>query len=131
MADWIIPCNPQYYDVFSAFSELSYIDWRQSAKNIMVGDYVYIYISSPVKEIRYKCIVEKTALPFVEIDDAKYIRQPSKLNNSDRYMRLRCIKQYPEKLLSFCVLKEHDLRGSIQGPRRAPAPISKLLYSLD
>ena len=44
ITDWIIPCNPKYYDVFGAFDKMETIDWRQTAKNIEPGDAVYIYV---------------------------------------------------------------------------------------
>ncbi len=42
MENWIIPCNPIFYDVIGAFTKLKRIDWKQSMKNINVGDNVYI-----------------------------------------------------------------------------------------
>ena len=38
MADWVIPCNLKYYNVEGAFKNLKRIDWKQSAKNIEIGD---------------------------------------------------------------------------------------------
>ena len=53
MNSWIIPCNPKNYDVIRAFQNLKEIDWKQSVKNIDTGDKVYIYVSSPYKQILY------------------------------------------------------------------------------
>ncbi len=44
MAEWIVPCNIKYYDVVNAFKRLNCIDWKQTNRNIKVGDIVYIYI---------------------------------------------------------------------------------------
>jgi hypothetical protein len=33
MEDWIIPCNPETYDLFGAFDSLQTVDWRQRAKS--------------------------------------------------------------------------------------------------
>ena len=38
MADWIIPCNPEYYDIVGSFEKLDSVDWRQSTTGIMPGD---------------------------------------------------------------------------------------------
>lgn len=53
MTEWIIPCNLKYYDVKGAFSKFKAIDWKQSAKNICVGDIVYIYVGKPISAIKY------------------------------------------------------------------------------
>ena len=34
MEDWIIPCNPETYDLFGAFDSLQTVDWRQRAKSM-------------------------------------------------------------------------------------------------
>lgn len=46
--DWIIPCNPKYYNVKCAMTDLKIVDWKQSNKNISAGDIVYIYVGSPI-----------------------------------------------------------------------------------
>ena len=54
MTSWIIPCNVKHFDIVSAFSEMSSLEWRQSTK-ISVGDDIYIYVGTPVQAILYKC----------------------------------------------------------------------------
>ena len=53
---WIIPCNPKYYDIISAFDNLNVIEWNQT-NNAAVGDTVYIYVGEKYKSIMYKCEV--------------------------------------------------------------------------
>ena len=53
---WIIPANPKYYDVESAFAKDDVIDWKQGS-GINTGDTVYMYVGSPVSAILYKCKV--------------------------------------------------------------------------
>lgn len=78
---WVIPSNPKFYDVESAFAELEAIEWRQSTY-IQAGDTVYIYMASPVNALRYKCVAEETDLYGpAEIDDLRfYIGKPDKEN---------------------------------------------------
>ena len=45
MEKWIIPCNVKYYDVEKAFSEFKIFDWKQSNKNMQIGD-MYIFMSA-------------------------------------------------------------------------------------
>lgn len=72
---WVIPCNVQYYDVAGAFNKFNVIDWKQS-KNLnkaKTGDIVYIYISSPVKSIKYQCLIKEVNKPKATIDDSEFV----------------------------------------------------------
>ena len=68
MANWMIPCNPKYFDVFGAYSKLKTIDWNQSVKSIAVGDIVYIYVGKPVQAIMFKTRVIATGITCDEVD---------------------------------------------------------------
>ena len=82
--DWIIPCNPKYYNVKCAMTDLKIVDWKQSNKNISAGDIVYIYVGSPISAIKYQCKVNKANIPFCEIGDSKYeIQQMSLYKEND------------------------------------------------
>lgn len=69
---WLIPANPNIYDIESAFNDLEFIDWRKNA-NYSVGDYVYIYVSRPIQTIEYLCEVIETYVDKNSlINDKKY-----------------------------------------------------------
>ena len=74
---WVIPCDPKYYDVESAFRKLDEIEWRQSTY-ISPGDDVYIYVASPVKALRFKCKAVETDLygPSDAGDEKFYLGSP-------------------------------------------------------
>lgn len=131
MSAWIIPCNLKYYDVDSAFSTLTRIDWKQSLKNVEVGDIVYIYVGTPVKAIRYKCLVNKVNLPAPEIDDSDYIRNGEPYLGYGNLMELELIRAYDAERLSLSKLREHGLKGNIQGPCSLPACIVPLINSAE
>lgn len=115
--EWIIACNPFYYDVIGAFNELENIEWKQST-NIRANDIVYIYVSSPIKEIKYKCIAKKVNLNYAErINDSKFIIDGTNYENYGRYMELELITKYEDKQFTYEDLKQHGLT-SVQGPRR-------------
>ena len=63
---WIIPSNKKYFDSEAAFAKLHEINWKQSFK-ANIGDIVYIYVTAPVKAIKFKCVVTKTDLAESEI----------------------------------------------------------------
>lgn len=49
VTEWVIICNPDYYDLKGAFQKYSTIDWKQSNK-ICEGDLVYIYVGASRSE---------------------------------------------------------------------------------
>ncbi len=118
MTEWIIPCNLKYYDVKGAFSKFKAIDWKQSAKNICVGDIVYIYVGKPISAIKYKCRVNKTNLSKVEIDDSEFVINGENYENYGNHMELELIREYADTELTRDMLVENGLKGNIQGPRR-------------
>lgn len=118
MTEWIIPCNLKYYDVKGAFSKFKAIDWKQSAKNICVGDIVYIYVGKPISAIKYKCRVNKTNLSKVEIDDSEFVINGENYENYGNHMELELIREYADTELTRDMLVENGLKGNIQGPIR-------------
>jgi len=125
MTEWIIPCNLKYYDVKGAFSKFKAIDWKQSAKNICVGDIVYIYVGKPISAIKYKCRVNKTNLSKVEIDDSEFVINGENYENYGNHMELELIREYAGTELTRDMLVENGLKGNIQGPRRVDVLIQE------
>ena len=125
MTDWIIPCNLKYYDVKGAFSKFTAIDWKQSAKNICVGDIVYIYVGKPISAIKYKCRVNKANLSKVEIDDSEFVINGENYENYGNHMELELIREYAGTELTRDMLVENGLKGNIQGPRRVDVLIQE------
>lgn len=125
MTEWIIPCNLKYYDVKGAFSKFKAIDWKKSAKNICVGDIVYIYVGKPISAIKYKCRVNKTNLSKVEIDDSEFVINGENYENYGNHMELELIREYAGTELTRDMLVENWLKGNIQGPRRVDVLIQE------
>ncbi len=108
--EWIIPANPNYFDVISYIESLEIFSWKQP-KNIKLNDTVYIYLGAPYSAILYKCKV-------IELDIYK--------DKNDRTMNLKLIKKYNKTKYTFSKLKEYGL-NSIRSPRRIPDKLSKHL----
>ena len=125
MTEWIIPCNLKYYNVKGAFSKFKAIDWKQSAKNICVGDIVYIYVGKPISAIKYKCRVNKTNLSKVEIDDSEFVINGENYENYGNHMELELIREYADTELTRDMLVENGLKGNIQDPRRVDVLIQE------
>lgn len=130
MNSWIIPCNPKNYDVIKAFQDLKEIDWKQSVKNIDAGDKVYIYVSSPYKQILYQCVVVKTNLLAREIDDMDYVIDGTPFLNYGPHMRLQMIRKLNGLELNLSALKKRGLRGNIQGPRTVSGELLDYIESV-
>lgn len=130
MTNWIIPCNPKNYDVIGAFEHLEQIDWKQSVKKIDAGDIVYIYVSKPYHKIMYKCVVIKTNLPFIGIDDSAFVKDGTPYLNYGTHMRLKKVSSLDCKGLDLWTLKEKGLRGNIQGPMRLSGELLKYIETI-
>lgn len=128
-ARWLIAANPSKYDVMSAFAELVKVDWRQTF-NANVGDIVYIYVSDSVKEIRFKCRINKTELSELEIEDSQFNVSDEFDGSYDRYMELEPIKQYSGPAYGRDELMKHGFKSPL-GPMRVPAELQAYLDSLE
>ena len=104
--EWIVPANPKYYDIESAFKHNKIINWKQSS-DVKIGDIVYIYVGSPVSALLYKCKVLKNNIPYSYSDSnvkMKYI------------MKIELLEEYSKELFPFSILKEYGVRA-VRGPR--------------
>lgn len=112
MAEWTIICNPNYYDIFGAFNKLKKINWKQPT-SIEEGDIVYIYITKPIQEIRFKCKVTKTGIPYTETSDDNSefdFDEPDDVHD-DLYMEIELINWFNAGLLTYKELKENGLKN--------------------
>lgn len=123
--DWIIPANPNIYDVFSAFQHLEMIDWRQRA-NYKLGDIIYIYCSKPYQKIMFKCQVVKTDISDDIIDDTQFqLKENESLDSSKerRFARLKLLDTTDNELLHVNYLNQNGLKSRIQGPIKLIEPL--------
>lgn len=96
---WVIPCNPKYYDIVTAFDDLGVIEWSHST-NTSVDDTVYIYVDEKYKAIMYKCKVISADLYGNRSDeDYPYYKDLAK-NPDIRYMKLKLIEKYGSRQVS-------------------------------
>lgn len=124
---WIIPCNPKYYDIVGAFSELNVIEWNQTTST-MVGDTVYIYVGGSYKAILYKCEVIAANLHGNRTTDDHKFYIDMKKQPDACYMKLRLVKQYAPDELPLQKLKENGLTN-IQGRSKLSQQLDKFIKS--
>lgn len=119
MKSWILTSNQQYYRVNDALRELGAIEWHhtKATKNISDGDIVYIYISSPVKKIQWKCQVVNSHKNNCDIDDSDYNIGPALVYDGP-YIELKVIKEMKAgSLLDYDRLTRYGLKSKLQGPQ--------------
>ena len=115
--EWLIPANPKYYDVRTAFENAREINWKQGA-GIKKGDTVFMYVAAPVSAILYKCKVTETDIPYKYNDGNVHMKA---------LMRIKLQKKY--KPTGFPLEKLRDTYGiySVRGPRSVPHALSEAL----
>ena len=82
--EWIIPSNPKYFDIISAFNETDTINWKQG-KGIKKNDIIFMYVAAPVSAILYKCRVTETDIPYRHVSDKLQISSLMKITLLKRY----------------------------------------------
>lgn len=122
---WIIPCNPQYYDIVAAFDNMETIEWSQST-NTSVGDTVYIYVGEKYKAVMYKCEVVAADLYGNRSDeDQPYYKDLTK-DPEGRYMKLQLLEKYAPDKYPLKELKENGL-ASVQGRSKVTVQLMRYL----
>ena len=113
--EWIIPSNPQYFDIVHAFDSVKEIVWKQGA-GIKKGDTVFMYVGMPVSAILYKCKVTETDIPYRFQREGLTIRS---------LMKIRLLKRYDPSRFTFDVLNEQYHIFAVRGPRGVPEDLSE------
>ena len=112
--EWIIPANPKFYDIESAFEKAKIIDWKQSS-SVKVGDTVFMYVAAPVSAILYKCKVVEVDIPYDYQDKNLTITT---------LMKIKLMHRYDRRQFTFDRLKEDYGIYSVRGPRGVPNSLS-------
>lgn len=115
-AKWLVPANPNYFDLEKAFSENETIIWKQTT-HIKENDVVYLYVTAPVSAIIYKCLVVKVnqSYPYRDKNIAmKYV------------MHIHLMTKYDKQAYTLETLKKYGVT-SVRGPRHVPDTLGALL----
>ncbi len=102
---WIVPANPAYYDIDGAFAENEEIFWKQG-RGIKEGDTAFVYLAAPASEVRYRCLVTETDIPYVYTDENVSMKS---------VMKIKLLERYPEGRYSMARLRELGIKF-IRGP---------------
>ena len=106
---WLVPANPQYYDIEKAFAESDTILWKQS-NSVAVGDTIYLYIAAPYSCGLYKCEAVEVDIPYEYRDDNVQMQ---------KVMKIKRLHKYDRSAFGIDALKAHGIK-SVRGPRSVP-----------
>lgn len=102
MNNWIMPVNPKKFDIISYLNNHNEFVWK-AKKHFKLNDAVYVYISSPIQEIRYKCVCVKESVDDETLNANNY----AKIAGEDRYAQFHVIERYAEGKLKWAELHSH------------------------
>lgn len=137
MTEWLLPCNPGDYEVDKALRSLPWIEWarNRSLMNVVVGDIAYIYISSPVKAIGWKCEVTDVRVSEGTSLDAEFNKNPDwGVAAEEPVIELKPLREYTRReLVSLDKLRQHGLNKSnrLQGPCKVTEELRNYLYAME
>lgn len=109
---WIIPANPDFFDVIDYFSSKTEVLWKQSSK-LSAGDTAYIYVTSPLSEIRFICEVLQTDIPY-EYQDSNL--------KMKKAVKLKVLKGIPQGVCPIRKMRELGVKA-VRGQRIATAEL--------
>jgi 5-methylcytosine-specific restriction protein A len=128
---WLIPANPNEYDVEGAFSNYETIDWKRSYK-YENGDIIFIYISGDVRRVRYKVeVLEGLVKDNNIVNDKKFWVDEEKFEKSKEYdfTRIRLLDEVDTSELSLSKLRDYGLKGNIQGSMKLKGELGDYIMS--
>ncbi|MFD9626654.1 HNH endonuclease [Peribacillus muralis] len=128
---WLVPANPKEYDLASAFSHYDIIDWKRSY-NYENGDILFIYVSGNVQRVRYKVEVIEGLVRTNNIAyNATFWKDEEKLEQSKTWdwTRIRLIDEIDTTDLSLAKLREHGVKGNIQGSMKLTGQLRDYIMS--
>ncbi len=141
MNTWLLPANVNknskyHYEIDRALENLKTIFWAQSTplKNIAVGEIVYIYESSPVQAVGWKCKVLAVRASYEatkEIDDSEFEHGDGGI--SDFYIKITALAKYEgesRKKLAYRELRKNGLTTKMQSPIRAKDNLLEYINSV-
>lgn len=114
---WLIPANPSEYDLERAFSRYDTLDWKRSFK-YENGDVLLIYVSGNVRKVRYKVeVIEGLIKTKDAFHNKKFWNNEENFKKSKEkdWTRIRLVDEVNTTKLSLEQLRQHGLKGNIQG----------------
>lgn len=131
--NWLISANGKMYDHASSFAHFGSVDWRQGNVKYNVGDIVYIYCTTPIQRIRYKCKVIELNKSSAEIrnDKAYWLNQEEyEKSLSGKFFNLQLIEEVDSTNLSLPFLLKNGLNAAPQSPIKLNESLEAYIRSI-
>lgn len=128
---WLVPANPKEYDLASAFSKYDTLDWKRSY-HYENGDILFLYVSRDIQKVRYKVeVIEGLVHPSNVLHNKTFWEDEEKFNQSTEWdwTRVRLIDVVDTTELSLSKLREHGLKGNIQGSMKLTGELQEYIMS--
>lgn len=127
---WLVPANPDIYDVEEAFNYYDTLDWRKSS-NFENGDLLFIYESGSIQRVRFKAEVLDAFLDNDATYEDRFWKDQQEYEKSKNrgYVRLQLINKVDTEKLSFTNLHENGLKSNIQGPMKLTGDLQNYIMS--
>lgn len=122
MAEWILICNSNYFNIKEAFTSQNTITWPQ-LNHVLKEDIVYCYVTYPFSSILYKCEVSEINLNRMDESSKEYVKHALFYENRQIYMRLKRLRSYREGILSDTVLRKYGI-SSLQMSSKVSSELS-------
>lgn len=128
MTYWIFSWKKAIFDLHACLKDYGYLEWRQH-RTPNVGDIVFIYAATPIKQIMFMAKVTAINIPYAKTINKNHLTQNYgyKLKPTDYYFRMEIIStsDLNNKELSYSRLCDNGLKSTLQ----SPTPISGQLLS--
>ncbi|MBN3555707.1 HNH endonuclease [Fictibacillus nanhaiensis] len=128
---WLVPANPSEYDLEGAFSQYEILDWKRSF-NYENGDLLFLYVSGNVRKVRYKVeVIEGTVRRSDVYYNKMFWLDKEKFEDSKKWnwTRIRFIDEADTTGLSLEKLRNHGLKGNIQGSMKLTGELRDYIMS--
>ncbi|OOE13152.1 HNH endonuclease [Fictibacillus arsenicus] len=128
---WLVPANPNEYDLEKAFSRYEILDWKRSFK-YENGDILFLYVSGNVKKVRYKVEVIEGEVKTNDVYHNKmYWLDKAKFEDSKNWdwSRVRLVDENDTAELSLNRLRNYGLKGNIQGSMKLTGELQDYIMS--
>ena len=125
MNTWIIPCNPNMFDIVEHFSNNTKMMWKATSST-EEGDLAFIYVGRPFSSIMFKCEIIRSRITYSEILKSEYdiLKHETKMRKN--YVEMQLIEKYPSTWFPFKELVRHELL-SVQSQMRMPNELIKYM----
>ena len=116
---WIFPCNPKYFDIAKHFETNDVVCFKRKGTT-RNGDIAYIYISSTLKQLKYKCIIVDEDVQEPLLSQHKYVIKDDPYSTvKPHYTAMKLVETIDDGLYTLDWLRQHGT-NQFTVPMRLP-----------